>query len=289
MAKSSTPKPSSNIATRSSRTAALARLAISWRWPTSRLNDGSRALDEAVRAADLLPEDVDAQIQAANLLVLAGRFADAQDRANAVLQRQPGEVRATVALGNALAGLKDLDGAVAQLEEAIRLDPTRAGSYTNLATLQLNAGRLKEAESRVPRGRRKGARFGADPTGAGAVLLADVETAGSRTRKSSSRCRRSRATSWRTALPPRFTRQPAMPTRRSSTSSAAVDADGSSRARLALAEYYIARSRLPEATAVLQALVSDKKVGPTAKVRLATIDYCGRARATQRPPRSTRF
>ena len=103
------------------------------------------------------PTDVDAQLQAANLLILAGRFADAQDRANRVLERDPHNVRATVALGNALAGLKDLTGAVAQLEEAIRLDPTRAGSYSNLATLQLGAGKLKEAETRVPGGRRKGA------------------------------------------------------------------------------------------------------------------------------------
>ena len=95
-----------------------------------KINDGNRALDEAVRAADLLPEDVDAQIQAANLLVLAGRYADAQDRANGVLQRKPGDVRATVALGNALAGLRDLDGAVAQLEEAIRLDPARVPAAT---------------------------------------------------------------------------------------------------------------------------------------------------------------
>src|SRR4029077_15895147 len=109
--------------------------------------DGSRALGEAVRAADLLPENVEAQLQAANLLILGGRFADAQDRARKVLERDPHNVRATVALGNALAGLKDLNGAVAQLEEAIRLDPTRSGSYTILATLQVGAGRLKDAET----------------------------------------------------------------------------------------------------------------------------------------------
>src|SRR5262249_50052710 len=101
--------------------------------------DGPRALGEAVRAADLLPNDLDAQLQATNLLIRAGRFADAQDRAKKVLDRDPHNVRATIALGNALAGLKDLSGAVDQLEEAIRLDPTRTGSYTNLATLQLGS------------------------------------------------------------------------------------------------------------------------------------------------------
>jgi len=74
-----------------------------------RFGDGSRALAESVRAADLMPEDIEAQLQAANLLLLSGRFADAQDRAKKVLDRNPHELRATIALGNALAGLKDLE------------------------------------------------------------------------------------------------------------------------------------------------------------------------------------
>ena len=111
-----------------------------------RQGNGSKALAESVRAADLMPADADAQLQAANLLILAEQFNDTEDRARNVLERNPKDVRATVALGNALAGLKDLDGAVTQLEEAIRLDPGRSGSYTNLATLQLGAGRLREAE-----------------------------------------------------------------------------------------------------------------------------------------------
>ncbi len=122
-----------------------------------KINDGNRALDQAVRAADLLPEDVYAQIQAANLLVLAGRYADAQDRANAVLQRHPGEVRAMVVFGNALAGLRDLDGAVAQLEEAIRLDPTRAGSLHEPRHAAAHRGASQGGGERVSRGRRKSA------------------------------------------------------------------------------------------------------------------------------------
>src|SRR5688572_24190290 len=43
--------------------------------------DGMNALREAVRAADLLPTDIDAQLQATNLLLLAGRFEEARDRA----------------------------------------------------------------------------------------------------------------------------------------------------------------------------------------------------------------
>jgi len=111
-----------------------------------RFGDGTRALAESVRAADLMPEDIEAQLQASNLLLLSGRFADAQDRAKKVLDRNPHELRATIALGNALAGLKDLDGAVEQLEEAVRLDPTR-GARTRTWRRSSSA----PASSRTPR------------------------------------------------------------------------------------------------------------------------------------------
>ncbi len=45
-----------------------------------RQGSGDRALAEFVRAADLLPKDVDAQLKAATLLGAAGRFEDARSR-----------------------------------------------------------------------------------------------------------------------------------------------------------------------------------------------------------------
>src|SRR2546422_9313608 len=69
-----------------------------------RQGNGSKALAEAVRAADLMPKDKEAQLQAANLLILAGRYNDAEDRARNVLEHDPKDIGATVALGNALAG-----------------------------------------------------------------------------------------------------------------------------------------------------------------------------------------
>jgi tetratricopeptide (TPR) repeat protein len=237
-----------------------------------KVNDGSRALDEAVRAADLLPEDVDAQIQAANLLILAQRFADAQDRAKAILARRPDEVRATVALGNALAGLKDLNGAVEQLEEAIRLDPTRAGSYTNLAGLQLTAGRHKEAEAAY----REGVSKAPDsvPT---RLALAQFYWLTSKRDEAEKEIQVALQAEPRNVLANRFAAAFYQTGGDSAKAEqyfrAAVEADGSSRARLALADYYIAAERAPDATTVLQALVSDKAVGLTARVRLANIDY----------------
>src|SRR5262249_50714675 len=50
-------------------------------------------------------------------------------------------------LGNALAGLKDLDAAVEQVQAAIDKDPTLSMGYAYLAQLQLNKGAATAAEA----------------------------------------------------------------------------------------------------------------------------------------------
>src|SRR5437763_15757437 len=54
-----------------------------------RNRDGSNARREFVRAADLLPDDVSAQLKAGNILLLGDAFDDAQARANKVLTLNP--------------------------------------------------------------------------------------------------------------------------------------------------------------------------------------------------------
>ena len=53
-------------------------------------------------------------------------------------------MQAALLLGNALAGLKDFEGAVKELEEAAQLDPTVAAAYTSLGMVHLS----KEASPR---------------------------------------------------------------------------------------------------------------------------------------------
>ncbi len=81
------------------------------------------AYREFIRAADLLPQNNDAQIKAATFLMLAGQFEDARTRILPVVDRDPTNVEAQLILGNALAGLKDLDGAVKEIEERDRTRP----------------------------------------------------------------------------------------------------------------------------------------------------------------------
>jgi tetratricopeptide (TPR) repeat protein len=76
---------------------------------------------EAVRAADLLPDSIDAQLQAAELLLGPGWYVDAAERAAAVLQQQPENISALMILGNAKARLRSSALALFKLDEAVRL------------------------------------------------------------------------------------------------------------------------------------------------------------------------
>ena len=109
------------------------------------------ALDEYVRAADLLPRDLEVQIQAGTYLLAAGRPQDALGRAEIALKLQPKDARVHVLHGNALAGLNSFDKALASIEEAIRLDPKRAWTYAQLGAIELARGRRQEAEAAFKR------------------------------------------------------------------------------------------------------------------------------------------
>src|SRR5215510_11125143 len=69
----------------------------------------SQAFREYVRAADLLPQNNEAQVKAAGFLIAAGQFEDARTRIQPVIDRDPTNVDAQLILGNALVGMKDLD------------------------------------------------------------------------------------------------------------------------------------------------------------------------------------
>src|SRR5688572_9543817 len=94
--------------------------------------DHQRAAREHIRAADLLPGDARAQLDAVTYLLARGEYDDAVSRVQRVLDRDPRNVEAHVLRGSALVGLQDMDGAVRQVEEAITLDPQRSATHTNL-------------------------------------------------------------------------------------------------------------------------------------------------------------
>ncbi len=98
------------------------------------------------KAADLLPKDANAQLKAATLFLRAGRFDDAKARADQALAAARKNLDAQLVRGNALAGFKDLDGAIAEYEQAIAVDPSRADAYINMGTIRFAQGKTAEAE-----------------------------------------------------------------------------------------------------------------------------------------------
>jgi len=116
-----------------------------------RVGDARGALDQFVRASDLLPNDLDVQLKAGNLLLAARKPEDAVARADAALKVQPGNIDALVLRGNALAGLRSFDDALKSIEQAIKLDPDRGATYTNLGLIELAKGRREQAEAALIR------------------------------------------------------------------------------------------------------------------------------------------
>ena len=113
--------------------------------------DALRAYREMILAADLMPDDVSVQLKAGEILLRVGRFDDAKGRAEKVLAIDPKNVDAIIIRGNALAGLKDLGGALVEIERAIQTDPTKGAGYSNLGAVQLAQGDVPAAEASFKR------------------------------------------------------------------------------------------------------------------------------------------
>jgi tetratricopeptide (TPR) repeat protein len=105
------------------------------------------AYGEYMRAGDMFPDDLEVQAEAGNILLLGRMFNEAKERARRIVEKDPTHVAGLLLLGNALAGLQDLENAVAVTERAIKAAPERGGMYANLGTLQLARGNRAEAEA----------------------------------------------------------------------------------------------------------------------------------------------
>ena len=109
--------------------------------------DGSGAIGAYIRAADLMPTDIEAHLRAANYLIAARQFDDARAMALKVVELDPKNVEALILVGNASAGLNDLDRAIAELQAAQRLDAADPRIYNNLGWFEAIRGRSEQAEA----------------------------------------------------------------------------------------------------------------------------------------------
>src|SRR5215203_1520255 len=112
-----------------------------------RMQNLQAAFPEFVRAADALPDNRDAQLKATELLLLAGRFEDAKSRAEGLLAKNPKDIDAMLLRANAMAGLRDPAGAIAEIEEALKISPDNSRAFINLGAVRTQGGDVKQAEA----------------------------------------------------------------------------------------------------------------------------------------------
>jgi tetratricopeptide (TPR) repeat protein len=237
------------------------------------IGDGPSALREAVRAADTLPNDLDAQLQAARILIVAGLFEDGKSRALKAVQIDPKSPDAQILLGNALAGLKDLNGAIKTVTDAVSLNQNYGLTYVNLGTMKAAAGDKVAAEQAFKRA------VEVDPKSEGAHLAlgnyywssgnlagAEEELKQAATINPASQlASRALAAFYIEARKPELAEQ---------YLKTLVDKANDDDARLTLAEFYVAIKKNDEARKVFEAVQgSSGRLFVPATLGLASIDY----------------
>ena len=237
-----------------------------------KLGEVGQAFREYVRAADLLPRDAALQVRAGTMLLIAGRNEDAKVRAERALALDPKNVDAQLLLGNATAGLKDLDGAVKEIEEAIALAPTNDRTYSSLGMVQLAKGDAEAAEAAF----RKAVEVG--PKSVQAHLgLGNFLWAANRREEAVKSFDRALALDPKHPLANRLlaTVHASGPTPEKAEPyfKAMADLPGNTEGKLALAEFYLRTGKVDEGKKTLLAAASQAATYAPATRRLASLAY----------------
>lgn len=235
------------------------------------LQKPGEALREYVRAADLLPTNAEAQIKAGQLLLLAGQFQDAKTRATKATQLDSSNAEAQILLGNTLAGLKDVDGAMAEYQQALALNPAEEVAYRNIAVLQMSKGQPAEAEAAF----RKAVDVAPKSVPA-RMSLANFLWASGRAADAEQVLKDALVLDpanlmARRALGMFYVGSNRMPEAEPHFQ-AIADAEKTAAASIGLADFYIISKRFDSAKPLLKAAANDKDAYPAATLRLAAID-----------------
>ncbi|HKV98477.1 MAG TPA: tetratricopeptide repeat protein [Vicinamibacterales bacterium] len=249
----------------------------------SRKRDLGNAYKEYLRAADLLPDDANAQLKAGNYLLLAASygaasFDDAKAKAKRVLDKDPNNIDAQILLANSLAGMKDFDAALAEYHEATTLNPTDDRAYSYTGILQNALGKKDEAEASFRKAVDVAPKSVAARMALGSFLWSNgrapeaesVFKAALDLDPKNIAANRALGTFYMTTNR-RKEAEPFFETI-ARTSNTAED-------RITLAEYYIAVDRRDDARKLLTEIASNEKDFAEATIRLAALDAMEGARA----------
>ena len=236
-----------------------------------RQGNGAGALAESVRAADLLPKDADAQVRAGSLLLMAGRAEDAKARADKALAVDAKNVNALVLRANALAGLKDLDGALEQMQQALQIEP-RSSIQTNLGAIQAVRGNLPEAEAAFRQAVATDPKSVPARLALGQFLWGTGRTADAEGEFKSALALDAGNLAANRALALFYLQANRAPEAEPYFKKAAEVA-GSAESKLALADYYVAMKRSADAIAVLEGLSKEPRYWALARAKVADIQH----------------
>ena len=253
-----------------------ARMQLAYAYAST--GDGINALREYVRAADLMPENKDAQQRAGAFMLLAGQFTDAQGLAERMLKRNPNDIEAHILLANALAGLKDMEGAVSTFEKAVELDPNRSSTYSELGSIQMVRGNKAEAEAAFQKA------ISIDPKNVGAHLsYSNFLWANGDLPKAEQEMRAALAIEPRSATGNRAMAMYYMTTGRPADAEPhlkiVAETMPGPEPKYFLAEYYLRLGRTDDARATLTPLLEDDATFVGASVRLARIEVVAKKNA----------
>ena len=235
------------------------------------LGDIGNSFREYVRAADLMPADVDAQVRVGEMLLVARQFEDAKARAEKALATRPVHVPALILRANALAGLNKIDDAVIEVEQAIRADPDRSESYANLGMMQLIRGDRTLAEAAFKKA------VDTNPkSGAARMALANFYAVSGKRDEAEAQFKAALDVDPKDLLANRALAYFYVASGRAPLAEAhlkvVADVAPNQAGRLILADYYIAMRRLDDARKLLEHVSSTEHESfATAKLRLAAL------------------
>jgi len=237
-----------------------------------RMNNLRLAFPAYIRAADAMPDNREAQLKAAQFLLAARQFEDAKARVAAQLKKDPKDVDALLLQANAMAGLQDPAGAVAQIEEALKVSPDSSQAFLNLGVVRLQTGQSKEAEAAFRRA------IELAPSEINPKLaLANFLWASGRATESEAAIKEALAKEPQHLLANRMLAMLYLSSKRTKEAEeplkVVADVSKTPAARFQLADYYIGEGRAKDATTLLTSLSSDPTSFAEAEARLGILDY----------------
>jgi tetratricopeptide (TPR) repeat protein len=226
------------------------------------------AFREYMRAADLLPDDSKVQLRAAQILLVTGRFEDARTRAENALKKDPKNVDALVLRASAMARQKNVDGAIKDIEDALKDQPESGQLYASLGALKVVTGAPGDAEAAFKKA------VEMDPKSIPArVALAGFYWGASKRADAERVIAEARDINPADPLLNRLMAAYYISDRRFAEAEAPLKAaavgKGNERGALILSDYYVQMNRPKDAIQVLQPLLSVKSVASAATLRLA--------------------